>query len=502
MTCQGQAVHFDPELQVPVREIPRLRYPEDLSPERFEREFAARSEPCIIEGLVADWPALSDPDRMWSSGRWDDFMANEMLDCGFDPVDSRMMHFGDEEGDPSVLFNPGRLRMPGWAFLEVARIRQEILKLRREEVQVDLRKHPRLKARLNREVTVQNVPFLSIDEESPLHVFAPITCRIRDLVPVSFYLSHDTYALPCALQEDLAPQAPKLIAGWANPNSSRIWVTNGSPWRAVFPPWSEDSVPVPGEESMIYSCFHCDRMENLHSLIAGEKRIVLVPPGQRDVLRSTRYAAQRQWLLAPVSSCRGDAQYLGSTLLTSKQTECTSDQSAVHPLRSAEMNRKVSKGLWPDGVNFPVRVGTLRKGDTLYIPAYHWHWVATSTPPVLGLDNDGPLAMSVNFWWWPIHNDSAMEEWSYQNECESWQNARIPVPADKPGPDRQSHAMSFYHLTARQRLVAVSKKDKKENNKDEDARHKGGEEEHEGEACGGLAVTEDRKQQEPFEAVD
>ncbi len=31
-----------------------------------------------------------------------------------------------------VLFNPGRLRMPCWAFLEVARLRQMILRLRRE----------------------------------------------------------------------------------------------------------------------------------------------------------------------------------------------------------------------------------------------------------------------------------------------------------------------------------------------------------------------------------
>merc|ERR1719468_143102 len=119
--------------------------------------------------------------------------------------------------------------------------------------------------------------------------------------------------------------------------------------------------------------------------------------------------------------------------------ECTSDQSAVHPLRSAEWHRGVSGGMWPDKVDFPVRVGTLKKGDTLYIPAYHWHWVATSTPPVLGLAGDGALAMSVNFWWWPIHNDGAMEEWSYRNEEESWCNARIPPPADQRPPERESH---------------------------------------------------------------
>jgi len=406
----------------------------------------------IIEGLIADWPAFADAERNWQKSRWDDLMWDEVLDVGFDPADSRMMHFGDDSGEPEVLFNPGRLRLPAWAFREVALLRQEILRLREEEGRVDLAKHENLRRRLAREVSIQNVPFLAVDADSPLHFFAPLECRIRDLVPLSFYLSHDTYAMPTEMQKDLGPQAPKLIAGWASPNSSRIWATNGPPWRVPYPPWSDKTVPEPGQDTMIYSCFHCDRMENFHSLLAGEKQVVLVPPGQHDVLNSTRYATQKQWLLAPVSAT--SHCYLGSTLFTSKQTECTSDQSAVHPFRPAEANRKVSRGQWPDHVDFPVRRGTLRKGDTLYIPAYHWHWVATSTPPSLGIQDEGPLALSVNFWWWPIHNDKAMEDWSFQNECESFRNARLPLPKDKPLPDRAAHAVSFYQLTARQRQEA------------------------------------------------
>lgn len=441
------------DLGVPVRAIPRLRYPDDLTPERFEQDFAGRSEPCIIEGLVDDWPAYADDSRTWRGSRWDDLLSSDtVLDCGFDPADNRMMHFGDDTGEPNVLFNPGRLRMPAWAFLEVARLRQRILQIHREEGgSVNIRRHPDLKMRLNKAVTVQNIPFLSIDDDSPLHFFAPMTCRMADLVPLSFYLSHDTYSLPGDLQEDLGPQAPKLIEGWASPNSSRVWATNGGPWRLPFPPWSEDSVPTPGEDPMIYSCFHCDRMENFHSVIAGEKQVVLVPPGRRDVLKSTRYSVQRQWLVAPVAANSGDSHYLGTTLFTSKQMECTSDQSAVHPFRSADLNRRVSAGEWPDRVDFPVRTGTLRKGDTLYIPAYHWHWVATTTPPSLGHDADGALALSVNFWWWPIHNDAAMESWSFQNEVESLQNARVPVPIDRPPLDREGHMAAFYQLTLRQR---------------------------------------------------
>ncbi|CAK8991697.1 unnamed protein product [Durusdinium trenchii] len=443
----------DVDLHVPSKEIPRVRYPEQLSRESFERDFAAKSEPVIIEGLVSDWPAFADPERNWRGCRWDEFMGNEVLDVGFDPLDGRMMHFGDDTGEANVLFNPGRLRMPAWAFLEVARLRQIILRLRREEGKVDLKKHADLHGRLSREVSVQNVPFLSVDADSPLHLFTPLTCHIRDLMPLSFYLSHDTYALPEELQKDLGPQAPKLIDGWASPNSSRIWATNGAPWRVPYPPWSDQTVPEPGEDTMIYSCFHCDRMENFHSILAGEKQVVLVPPGQHDVLNSTRFAAQKQWLLVPMPGPSKPGQYMGSTLYTSKQTECTSDQSAVHPFRSPEENRKVSRGQWPDHVDFPVRHGKLRKGDTLYIPAYHWHWVATSTPPSIGVEDEGALALSVNFWWWPIHNDKAMEQWSYQNECESFQNARIPI--SKPSPDRASHAVSFYQLTMKQRQEAA-----------------------------------------------
>ncbi|CAE6957740.1 unnamed protein product [Symbiodinium sp. CCMP2592] len=140
----------DPQLQVPVKEIQRLKYPEEISPELFE-EFAAKSEPVIIEGLIADWPAFADAERNWQKSRWDDLMRDEVLDVGFDPADSRMMHFGDDSGEPEVLFNPGRLRLPAWAFREVALLRQDILRLREEEGGVDLAKHENLRRRLSRE---------------------------------------------------------------------------------------------------------------------------------------------------------------------------------------------------------------------------------------------------------------------------------------------------------------------------------------------------------------
>jgi len=452
----------DPRLRVPAKQIQRLRWPDELTPERFETEFVAASTPCIISGLIDDWPAYADAERTWRGDRWDKLLGDTQIDAGFDPADNRMMHFGDDEGEPSVLFNPGRLRMPVWAFLEVARLRQRILqeRLRNGNQQIRLQDHPDIQHRLGRELLVQNVPFLAIDEDSPLQYFAPIVCRIRDLMPLSFYLSHDTYALPKAMQEDLGPQtAGRLMPGWHQPDSSRIWVTNGGPWRTPYPPWSNGTAPEPLDDARIYSCFHCDRMENLHSLLAGEKEVVLIPPGQRDVLGATRYSTQNQWLLAPVAGGCGTGNYLGSTVMTSRtQIECTSDQSAVHPLRSPDSNRRASGGRWPDKVDFPVFTGRLHKGDTLYIPAYHWHWVATATPPVLGLPEDGPLAMSVNYWWWPVHNDDAMERWSYQNEVESWQNRRIPMPSQNAPFSPQAHAMSFYKLTQQKRAEAAQPK--------------------------------------------
>ena len=111
------------DLGVPSEPILRLRFPDEINRESFE-SFASKSQPVIIEGLVDDWPAL----RAWCAGRLD-VMGDQMLDVGFEPSDARMMHFG-EQGEEHVLMNPGRLRMPAWAFLEVARLRQIIVRLR------------------------------------------------------------------------------------------------------------------------------------------------------------------------------------------------------------------------------------------------------------------------------------------------------------------------------------------------------------------------------------
>lgn len=132
------------DLGVPSEPIRRLRFPDEINRESFEA-FASKSQPVIIEGLVADWPAFSDEHRGWASGRLD-VMGEEMLDVGFDPLDSRMMHFGDQ-GEEDVLINPGRLRMPAWAFFEVARLRQIILRLRAQGA--DLKKDTDLQRRLS-----------------------------------------------------------------------------------------------------------------------------------------------------------------------------------------------------------------------------------------------------------------------------------------------------------------------------------------------------------------
>merc|ERR1711920_810358 len=109
------------------------------------------------------------------------------------------------------------------------------------------------------------------------------------------------------MQEDVCPHGHKIIPEWGVPHSTRLWVTNGAPWRQPYPPWSDKQAPVPNGDQWIYSCFHYDRMENLHSVLAGEKQIVLVPPGQKDVLKATRHSRQLQWLVAPVASPSGDS---------------------------------------------------------------------------------------------------------------------------------------------------------------------------------------------------
>eukprot|EP00927_Polykrikos_kofoidii_P079077 TRINITY_DN75864_c0_g1_i1.p1 TRINITY_DN75864_c0_g1~~TRINITY_DN75864_c0_g1_i1.p1 ORF type:complete len:559 (-),score=86.11 TRINITY_DN75864_c0_g1_i1:62-1738(-) len=456
---------------VPTNAIPRRSFQRDLPLGTFAREFASTSTPCIIEGLVDDWPAHSGGEsRAWRLGRWERLARaagdTMMLDCGFDPSDKRMMHFGDD--DFTVLFNPGRLQMPAWVFWEVGRLREAIMAAQSEVVDsgvgvdcsetvrptaVDWRCHPELLARLDHEVEVRNMPFVAVDKEaSYLRHFAPIRCRIRDLVPLAFYLSHDTSALPEEMRQDIRPQAAKLIQEWGSPYASRLWVTTGAPWRLPYPPWSSKSVPLPYDDnSGICSCFHCDRMENLHSVLTGEKQVVLVAPGCRDVLRATKHAKQRQWLMVPINA-PGSASYLGATTFTSElQQECTSSQSAVHPLQSPESNRRVTGGAWPDEVDEPVWIGRLRPGDTLYIPAYWWHWVETATPITVGQTEGGAVAMSVNFWYWPAHNDEAMARWCYQGDVESYTNARVPVSPGKKPPTFETHFAKFRRETEEMR---------------------------------------------------
>ncbi|CAK0897948.1 unnamed protein product [Prorocentrum cordatum] len=415
---------MDPELGVPVEEIPRLRYPEELGAERFEAEFASRGQPVVIEGLVDDWPAHQEGPRCWRGRRVAEVLADGVFECNFEPADNRMYRF--EDGNPSVLLSPGRLRLTYAAFREVAEVRAEIARLRRASpgAPVDLGAHPRLRQRLQAPLVVQNVP--PDPSQVPARLLEPLRCRVRDLVPLAFYAAGP---LPEALRGDVAPQHAKLLPAWGPPAMERCWATPGGPFRAASPPWSEAACPTPGEDPRIYSCFHFDRMENLHSLLAGEKEALLVAHRDAHVLKGTRFAQQKQWVVAPVPASAGGEPYLGPALLRTAQTECASDQSAVHPLRPARENRLASGGQWPDDVVAPVLRARLRKGDTLYIPAHHWHFVASEAPPTLaGGAGDGPLATSVNFWWWPLHGVEEKRRWTAENEVWSRANARVGDP--------------------------------------------------------------------------
>lgn len=428
--CGLPAAARDAELGVPVEEIPRLRYPSEIDAERFEDDFAAQNRAVIIEGVIDDWPAFQDGPRCWRGRRWADSLGNNAFECNFDPVDNRMYRF--EDGNPAVLLNPGRLRLPYSTFQLVGEVRQEILQLQDEARAAgdgsDLQSHAELQAKLNTLVEVQNVP-LTLDPDLPHSFFTPFKIRLRELVPLAFYLANDSYALPEDLQADVRAQHSKLLPAWGDPAMSRCWVTAGGPWRAPHPPGS-DALPVPCHDQQIYSCFHFDRMENLHSLLAGEKEVFLVAHRDAWALKGTRFASQKQWVVAPVPASRGRDFYLGPTLIPVSKTECVSDQSAVHPLRPARENRMASGGQWPDAVEAPVLRGRLRKGDTLYIPAHHWHFVRSTAPAGIGAFDDGPFAFSINFWWWPIHGKDDKKKWVLQNEVWSRANARIGDPQE------------------------------------------------------------------------
>ena len=59
------------------KEIRRLKYPEEITPELFE-EFAAKSEPLIIEGRA--WPCLDLPQQDTL-----DSCASHLVASGSDP---------------------------------------------------------------------------------------------------------------------------------------------------------------------------------------------------------------------------------------------------------------------------------------------------------------------------------------------------------------------------------------------------------------------------------
>lgn len=60
---------------VPQKEIPRLRYPEELSKESFERDFAAKSEPVtrIFFSLLGEFCALHLFLPKWDASPWREF---------------------------------------------------------------------------------------------------------------------------------------------------------------------------------------------------------------------------------------------------------------------------------------------------------------------------------------------------------------------------------------------------------------------------------------------
>lgn len=95
------------------------------------------------------------------------------------------------------------------------------------------------------------------------------------------------------------------------------------------------------------SKLHYDSADNFLVQLVGHKTVVLIDPSQRELL----YLEHTQQNVSPLNLNRVDL--------------------SVHPL----FNRVIASTI------------TLHPGDTLYIPAGHWHWVKAAT-----------ASISVNFW--------------------------------------------------------------------------------------------------------
>merc|ERR1712130_819020 len=109
------------------------------------------------------------------------------------------------------------------AFLEVGRIRQAILEIGKPAREINLTGYSDLHQRLNTFVNISNA---KTGFQTNLTDFeTPFTVRIRDLVPLGFYLAQDFYSLPPSLQRGVHPQAPKIMGEWGKPSMSYVWMT-------------------------------------------------------------------------------------------------------------------------------------------------------------------------------------------------------------------------------------------------------------------------------------
>ncbi|CAE7928384.1 unnamed protein product, partial [Symbiodinium necroappetens] len=233
--------------------------------DRF-RGFAARSQPCVLRGVAADWP-------MVVQGRFQDnvqllrrCLGNRRCLVSFDPTASffnyeiprsfqtKPRSVREPSGaDAPRLINPGRLEMMFGDFLTAAELKHGVV------------------APTETAARAVSMPYDADDAGTGRNLKASqdvLYVPLRELQQLSLYCVDDAADWPDDLLQEFVPGdlTTKLDMPEWQPflRERRLWMCAGGPEGTRH----------------LTAGFHWDHLQNLHAVISGKKEVFLVAPLQ------------------------------------------------------------------------------------------------------------------------------------------------------------------------------------------------------------------------------
>eukprot|EP00439_Symbiodinium_sp_Y106_P046620 s4352_g5.t4 len=348
--------------------------------DRF-KGFAARSQPCVLRGIAADWP-------MVVQGRFQDNvqllrrrLGNRRCLVSFDPTASffnyeipgsfQTKHHSVREppgADAPRLINPGRLEMKFGDFLTAAELKHGVVGPTKSAARVVSMPYDADDADAGRDFeAVQDVLYVQMKELQQLSLYC-----VDDAADWPEDLLQEFVHGDLTTKLDMPEWQPFL-------RERRLWMCAGGP----------EAGRSNGTRHLTAG-FHWDHLQNLHAVISGKKEVFLVAPLQAPALYGTRFSRQAQWNMSTSEH--------GRILLEKcdmQSIESTSDYTLVSIDRLFEENSLTHPAMVEE-MKEPVARAMLYPGDAIYIPPGWWHSVRTWQPQA---PEALPFSMSVNFWY-------------------------------------------------------------------------------------------------------